>query len=63
MRGLSAPAKVIFLSTDTEGKVTNVKTGFGIRFSAITDGGLEKGGSVSERLLYLVFCPVIVLSF
>lgn len=62
MRGLSAPAKVIFLSTDPEGKVTNVKTGFGIRFSPITDGGLEKGGSVSERLLYLVFCSVIVLS-
>lgn len=62
MRGLSAPAKVIFLSADPESRVTDVKTGSGIRFSAIRDGGLEKGGSVSERLLYLVYCPVVVLS-
>jgi len=48
--GLSAPLKVIFLSTDPEGRVTDVKTGFGIRFSALTDRGLENGASVSQRL-------------
>ncbi len=56
MHGLSAPAKVIFLNADSKGRVTDVKTGFRIRFSGITDRGLENGGSVNERFLYLVPC-------